>query len=357
MTPTLSLSRFPTDIAFDSAVTVLAHAPGFVAIDGRGAVGRDGRFSVVAKAPTRTFRLAGGFIITDGHPTIDTPAEALARFFEETARFPYDANLPFSGGAIGFVGFEGAAALRGFEPAQGFSRLPQCQFGIYDTAFVFDHAEGTASIVVAASSEYAARRRALVLEDEVNSWRPPAGPESFDPLAAQEIRSFPDTNTLRGLAHDAHSWVRSEVLSHVHLVRHRETPADARSIVASFLQASSSGSVRALFMHEGAGFILESGEGAVRAYGDHAECTASFIGQFPSAALTGAPLDRAYTFLHRHESTHRQFYGGGFGCVEKGACSFRTTQRAEIFADGLKRTTSGVDLTASSDPAQCWVIS
>ena len=139
------------DVSFEKAAFALASDPGFVAIDARAAPSGLARYSILASNPKSTFLMSGGFITLDGHTTIDSPRASLSRFCTDVGELEADPYIPFSCGLIGYIGFEAARALRGLEPARGFSRHPQCKMGFYDAADIYDHAERTARVVATSS--------------------------------------------------------------------------------------------------------------------------------------------------------------------------------------------------------------
>ncbi len=402
-------------LEFEEAALRLAHENGFVCIDARTAPPGLDRFSLVASQPTGTFSLAGAFVTSDGHTTIDRPLSALSRFCGRAAAWGSDPYLPFSGGVIGYIGFEGGRALRGGAPAAGFSRHPQCRFGLYPAAVLFDHIEGGAAVVANGDTRAAAQAAAEGLLLRLQ--RAPF--DAFQPwataLTAQRgARLSPDDPEFSALVQCARSWVRAESAQRLHVVRHEATPLAEPTPLEHFLTHREPGMVRALFTHEGAAYAVGSRDTALEvrdgrlhsqftlppqyaAQGEEAcevplqrllrqareaigpLCTeaglagerqgvdrASLDGELahgiaaldalvsltPFPAMTGAPFERALQFIEQHEGEHRALYGGAFGTLDANRLTFRTIQEVGTIADGLLTRTAGTDVTAECDARQ-----
>ena len=384
------------DVTFEAAVRSLSEEPWFACIDARGAHPRAGRYSIVAANPLHTFTLAGAFVTADGHTTIDTPHTALLRFCARVRAMAFDPYLPFSGGILGYVGFEGARALRGFAPAPGFTRLPQLRFGIYGSALVFDHAEGAAFIVANGDSIEEAVREAEVIQERLAKPLPQGLYERATAFGQSDLRLTPDECEFMRIVDAARSWVRAESAGRIHLARHSVVPQYGLTPVELFLGGGSRGTVRAMFTHEGAAYIASSYDALLnirdrqlrsaidpgqspsaeiaRELGELCEgfdmpvaesdpLGVSFtgrlrrelapidalIGLMPSRAMTGSPYDRAMDFIERHEGAHRTLYGGAFGSIDANTLSFWSAKGVQTVADGTIATTSGADITADTD--------
>ena len=366
-------------ISFDDAAAALSEEPGFVCIDARGAPPAMARHSIISANPVSAFSMAGGFITVDGHTTIDTPHDAIARFCARVDRWLADPYIPFNCGVIGYIGFEAASALRGLAPAEGFSRHPQCRLGIYGAAVIYDNLEKTAIVVGGGEDRSEARRRAYILHDMVASavggTRPKPGS-----VESSGVRMTPDEAEFRRTVEMARSWIRSDIAERIHVVRHAEAPFTCTSPVAAFLAEEKFGGVRALVGHEGASFafsstdslinveggalrsninvemevepaagvlrdeiassfksICEDGESTARTAGNRLdlegvlECGLlpidAVIGMMPSHAATGTPYGKALSFIGQSEELHRAFYGGSFGTIDALRCTFRTIER------------------------------
>jgi anthranilate synthase component I len=106
---------------------------------------RMGRYSFIGVLPRATFVFRDGIasILDDGGVRAVDYTDPLALLRSELARYRRSggAELPrFSGGAVGYVGYE---AARRFErlpaAARDVLRLPEAAFSIYDTVVCFDH--------------------------------------------------------------------------------------------------------------------------------------------------------------------------------------------------------------------------
>ncbi len=389
----LSLENVPFESIFETMFT----DTGFVCFQPKFGNSKK-RFSVIASNPEHTFSMAGGFIIIDGHTTIDTPQEAFKRFCKKIDNIDVDPYLPFSGGVIGYIGFEGAKAFRGFSPAEGFSRLPQCRFGIYTTLVLFDHVEGTSHVVTQCESKadmievYNFIDR---LNDEANT--------HFDftarvvtPSSEKNGRMIPADGKFSELSKAAHLWLRAEKLKRIHLSRHEEKPQDDITPQKAFLSDSSAESKFA-FTHEGASsvfasndFLLEISNDEVLSQSPSTDRTIAeerklelericlgdsmkfnpsengftiegtirpemnridgLLGLLPSSALTGSPRPLAISYIDENEKEHRSFYGGAFGVIHPGGLEFQSIEKVTTFADGMVRKTAGADLTVDQNP-------
>ena len=103
---------------------------------------RMGRFSFIGVAPREVLTFAAG----DARDPIATLRASLGRY----RRSP-QAGLPrFSGGAVGFIGYEAARhferlPLAADDPYAG--AMPEAVFGIYDTVVAFDHLRHTLTVL------------------------------------------------------------------------------------------------------------------------------------------------------------------------------------------------------------------
>lgn len=402
-------------LEFEEAALRLAADQGFVCIDSRAAPTGLNRYSLLASQPVGTFSMAGAFVTSDGHTTIDRPSAALSRFCGRAASWGCDPYLPFSGGVIGYIGFEGGRALRGSAPAAGFSRHSQCRLGLYPAAVLFDHIEGGSAVVAGGDTRDAAQAAAegllLRLQREpFDAFQPWATALTADKTA----RFTPDDPAFHALVQCARSWVRAESAQRLHVVRHAATPLQEATPLEHFLKQEEKGMVRALFTHEGAAYAVGSRDTALEvhdgklhsqlslppqftAQGEEAceiplqrllrqareaiapLCTdeglrserlgcdrASLDGELshgiaaldalisltPFPAMTGAPFDRALEFIEQHEQEHRTLYGGAFGTLDAGRLTFRTIQEVSTIADGMLTRTAGADVTAECNAQQ-----
>lgn len=393
------------NVGFDDAAQALSSEDGLVCIDARGAPPQIARYSIIAAHPVSQFSMAGGFITVDGHTTIDSPHQALLRFCSKVSRWGADPYVPFNCGIIGYIGFEAARALRGLAPADGFSRHPQCKLGLYDTAIVFDHMERTAWVIANGDDPPQARRRAYILHDKVTSGAGAVHSEA-EPVRIAGVRMTPSEAEFRRTVETARSWIRSDIVKRIHVVRHAATPFEGRSPITEFLSTKFEG-VRSLIGHEGAYFSFSSTDSLVDVEGTRLRSTLTLapaagrvnegtlkdlrdevaasiasicekgsvtthgnagaglsvtgtlgralspmdavVGMIPSHTTTGTPYGRVLKFIGQNEDTHRAFYGGAFGTIDPLRCSFRTIERASTYADGTVGTTAGMDMDENSD--------
>lgn len=413
---TAFMSRLPIAIpvrgrSFEDTVLAFSDIPGFFCIDARRAHASSGRCSIVSALPTGTFSIAGAFVTTDGHATIDNPYSALTRFAGRAAAMARDPYLPFSGGIAGYIGFEGARAFRGKEPARGFSRHSQCRLGIYPVAALFDHAEGTATLVANGNDADEAEERANIFLEILKS-----GPRRTWESASQsreppDLRVAPDDAELKEILLSARQWLRSESVDRIHLVRHSQRFEQEGCALREFLDSTKDGELRAMFTHEGSAYMVSSSEALIRTEDRALRSTLSFaadeecdrwtqrsiseevasrlaqlceggrplsvrldpptesarrmtfegtlsheisaidalLGLLPSHRLTGAPHERALDFIDANESIHRSLYGGAFGTMDSSRLSFSTVQKISSAADGSLGTTVGLDVTEDVD--------
>lgn len=329
-------------VSFETVAYALASDPGFIAIDARAAVGADGRFSLIAANPTHAFSFSGSFVTQDGHTAIDTPRTALEIFFTKLGNFTADPYLPFSGGVIGYVGFEGARTLHGLEPASGFSRFPQCRFGLYPTIVLFDRCEGTSFIV----SQRETRKETQILADRLMAAPQRGMPRNQTlPHNAGEVRRNPDDTEFARIADVAHTWIRADLLASLHLVRHTTSVLPSLAPLDLFLAGQAADATRMFLLHESAAAVLTSRAPATRRTG-YRDAVRTLLELVPAAELTGTPLPQALSFLCEHEQVHRGFYGGACATIDGNGLAVRLVHGVHIHADGAFGATTGIDLGA-----------
>lgn len=120
------------------AFAAFAHEPGAVLLDSAAAGDARSRWSYIATAPKRVIEQRGGAVSLDGQEVGDDLLGALRSVLGEGGG-PASSHAPFSGGLIGFIGYEAARAIafREFSHARdavqrGGEQL-QARFGLYDT--------------------------------------------------------------------------------------------------------------------------------------------------------------------------------------------------------------------------------
>ena len=109
-----------------------------------------GRYDIITADPfVRLTSHAGEVSLTrpDGRVEV-TRGDALERLREALgAQLAPIANLPFCGGAIGFLGYELLREEFGLAPRPGLADWPDLAVGLYDWALIVDHARQRASFV------------------------------------------------------------------------------------------------------------------------------------------------------------------------------------------------------------------
>jgi para-aminobenzoate synthetase component 1 len=121
-----------------------------------------GRFSLVASDPFQILRFRGsrGILQSKRHetPLAGDPFEALRRSLE-ACRLRGIPGIPFSGGAIGYLGYSlGRAGSRG-PGRRRLSPWPDLHLAFYDRAFVVDHERRCTHLVATGLPEHATERR------------------------------------------------------------------------------------------------------------------------------------------------------------------------------------------------------
>ena len=125
----------------ETALRALGGETGAALLDsGRGGEGA-GRFDILVARPAVTLVAAGG--VTRIHRAegaedrTGDPLEHLAAVLEERGPLPVDPELPFTGGAVGYFGYDLGRRLVGVAGAA--PEVPEMVVGIYDSAIVTDH--------------------------------------------------------------------------------------------------------------------------------------------------------------------------------------------------------------------------
>lgn len=163
-----------------AAFAALAGQKGSVLLDGGAAEGARARYSILAADPFAWIEVPG----TGADPFMALE-QALAPF-----KRPALPGLPaFTGGAIGFIGYEAGRHLERLPPprATGLD-LPDMAFGLYDTVAVLDHQTGEGWVMSGAEREAdiaarpaLARRLAGALRERLLS-APPLARDNGDGL-------------------------------------------------------------------------------------------------------------------------------------------------------------------------------
>ncbi|MBI5236319.1 MAG: aminodeoxychorismate synthase component I [Deltaproteobacteria bacterium] len=111
------------------------------------------RYSYVGASPYSTITTQDKkTVVTGAQPRVEykDPFEAASRIISESARL--DAPFPFCGGLVGYFGYDlneliEPSLLHDDVPTKEPGTIPDCGLGLYDTVFVFDHAEAKGYVV------------------------------------------------------------------------------------------------------------------------------------------------------------------------------------------------------------------
>ena len=120
--------------------------------------------SYICLDPIRTLRVSQGVVTIDGVVHSGDALGLLARELAAYRRAPGAAPLPFSGGAVGFFGYELGRALEHLPSRHGNSLdIPDMVVGLYDTVIGFDHRTQRAWLMIGerAGGQLDARVQAL----------------------------------------------------------------------------------------------------------------------------------------------------------------------------------------------------
>jgi para-aminobenzoate synthetase component I len=169
------------------AFRALSGEPWAMLLDSAAPHPRHGRYSYIVAEPRRTVEAIDGRARVDGVPV---DGDGFAVLAAELARYPKPEGtgpVPFTGGAVGFIGYE--AGLR-LERVRSRHRNPPDQpelaFGLYDIVAAYDHAARTAWVIAA---DPAAASRARALADRLAAPPLPAGrltPAPWTPELARD---------------------------------------------------------------------------------------------------------------------------------------------------------------------------
>ena len=133
---------YPENVA--TVFAPLASTPWSFFLDSSATVSPQGRYSMLVTAPRqRLWQEAGRLWIADGDGPARRSALSLWEALRElVARLPdaasLPAELPFAGGALGYLAYDFGLAGQGI-PQPPTQSLSEAAFGIYDTALLVDH--------------------------------------------------------------------------------------------------------------------------------------------------------------------------------------------------------------------------
>ncbi len=133
-----------------------------------------GRFSYIVAAPVRTVEAVDGRVTVDGAPVAGSPFDALAALLAEHPAPDGPGPVPFTGGAVGLLGYEAGRFLERLPGRHGNpGGQPDVAFGLYDVVAAFDHAERRAWVIAARPE---AEGRAHAMAARLREPVPDAGP-------------------------------------------------------------------------------------------------------------------------------------------------------------------------------------
>jgi anthranilate/para-aminobenzoate synthase component I len=333
-------------ISFENAAKALSDLEGFFCIDARHS--RLQRYSVIGALPSSTFSIAGAFVTCDGHTIIDTPIDALKRFVESNSDAASDPYIPVSTGIYGYIGFEAASAMRGFKPAEGFSRLPQCRLCRYDAVIIHDRVEDQLCIV---STDGGASRARRFLDAIGNFQTSPQAPLAT--MQPDSVRFHPDDAQFKEICSRALEWLRSDEVDRIHIARHAEFPEPHVPYLGRFFSEPQSDSVRSFFSIGGASAAIASEDATVVSFEKFSPAD-ELLCHLPTARFVGDPIEKAFSFIESADLTHRRFYGGCAGYIGNKCLILMNANRVEYSADGTVTRTAGVDITPDKTAFQAF---
>ena len=135
----------------DAIVDAWGDAPWCAFLDSGGPVEARSRWQIFCTNPKHTFLVHKGVLVWGrGQQQCGTPQAvmgALRALLPKVTHLPNKAlpELPFFGGLIGFFGYAFGATLQGVS-SQTSAEEPECAFGFYDHAFVWDRQEKRAFV-------------------------------------------------------------------------------------------------------------------------------------------------------------------------------------------------------------------
>jgi para-aminobenzoate synthetase component 1 len=116
-----------------------SHDPYVALLDGAADADPRSRFSYLAIEPSRIITARDGAVFVNGAAVAGDPFAVLERELAARHRPPAGAPIPFTGGAVGFLGYELGLALQGLLSRHGNpDGLPDMVIGLYDQVVGFD---------------------------------------------------------------------------------------------------------------------------------------------------------------------------------------------------------------------------
>ncbi len=152
-----------------------ATEPWAMLLDSAAPHAQNGRYSYIVAEPFQTVESIGGRTLVDGAAVAGSPFDALEQALAAHP-LPSGGPVPFTGGAVGFVGYEAGTALEGLRSRHGNpGGQPDMAFGLYDVVAAFDR-ETRCAWVVAARQEAEERARRMAARLSIPPPEQSAGP-------------------------------------------------------------------------------------------------------------------------------------------------------------------------------------
>jgi para-aminobenzoate synthetase component 1 len=188
-------------------------------------------FSFLGFDPFLTWRVMGDYIRIDSlDASVQVCAEPLAHLRDLMARYrsASDVAIPFTGGAVGYFGYEFGARLDGVHRRPGRDRgIPDAQFGFYDGIIAYDLAAGKTfaianPVATTQADQILARLRESVRE-AAKAGQPIPGPKGPTPAGAEPVPDLKPEEYLRLVAR-AKDYIAAGDIYQVNLSQRFECP-------------------------------------------------------------------------------------------------------------------------------------
>ncbi len=146
------IEEWLTDLSPAEVWRILCSQPGVFFLDSGMADGRLGRFSFVGCRPFLSFESRGRRITITRDSKIDksigNPFDELGRLLDEFVLDRVDLPVPFTGGAVGYFGYDAGRHLEKLpRHAKDDFKLPECHFGFYDVIYAHDQLDNRSYLI------------------------------------------------------------------------------------------------------------------------------------------------------------------------------------------------------------------
>ncbi|WP_183480213.1 anthranilate synthase component I family protein [Komagataeibacter kakiaceti] len=146
----------------DAVLAAWGRLPWLACLDSGGEVGARARWVIVCRDPLHVIVQEAGRCLLDGRPDSRDLAMLLRQCLPAGGTCP--PQVPFAGGAVGFIGYGAGQRLEAIHtrhmPDAG---APEAAFGLYDHAFVLDRATGAAWLATSHPARMTADRAAALI--------------------------------------------------------------------------------------------------------------------------------------------------------------------------------------------------